>query len=807
MRGTVLAAVTFEELADLVRQEIDGGYESEKQKGRRRLLAVVEELASAMPDDADDLLAERVWRIADVRIAGLGGITTLDPSPLTFSPTSGLTVVRGLNGHGKTSLARGIDCGLRGEWDVADEAAGELWTAALLAEGEVAATVDLTLVSGADRLTISAVFTRSEPPVVTATLTDGAGTRAVAIGDAWRRALLGARASYSYGALQSRLIENRALQEYLEELLVLGPAWEQVRTQITTRAEQATRAQKAFDAARRTAAQQETEIAARFAADDRGPVPPPSVSWPRARDGADVDGWLRGTGLDAATAPDPIRVATDHEERVSQLHTTLRDAEEALALAEQTLDSPEMAAALHHIEQIVAGDLDGGICPLCGTEVDWRSHAKQLSAGIQDRRSAASGVRTALSSLASWVEAELVPLLAGGVPGGPDAEVTAFRQAAADGCYAHSPAHHQARPLHDRLASDEHREWLSQLRATSDATAEWRAALATVVHEFAGVVRAQGGDAAQAGAWKKAQETLDELQIGFRQRRQDTVTEQLHASLRRMLPDAAIELSSIRHTGGVRNRGAVSVALTIGGREATLGMLSSGQRNALLLTPLVILDATGPFGFLVVDDPVHALDDVRVDLLAQELARLGQQRQVIVLTHDPRLEEHLRARAPVMTVVELHRDPEARTVTWTPHTMPWEALLEDARGIRKGATSDGWAYSEPMASVVAGLCRAAVDGALRQAVITRAVQHNQDVEQALANLGEGRETRKRIDHVVDLAGLAGRLPCLEDGRDKHLTFWNQGAHGQLPPGVDLEATITAAAAACAELAGHNWTVP
>ena len=806
--GTVLSAVTFSELAGLVRQEIEGGYESEKQDGRRRLLAVVDELASSDSNDVDDLLVGRTWRIADVRINGLGGIASLDPSPLAFAPSCGVTVVRGPNGHGKTSLARGIDCGLRGEWDVSDEVVGELWTAALLTEGKDTATVELMLVSGGDRLTLGVVFARSEPPVVTATLIDGVGTRAVTVGDAWRRSLLGARACYSYGALQSRLTENRALQGYLEELLVLGPAWEQVRVEITARGDRATRARKAVDAARQAAVRDEQALAAQFGTDDRAPARLASIAWPRANDTVDIDMWLRDTGLGTVTRTEPIRVDADHEDRIVRLDRMLRDADMSLVPAEEALDAPGTVAALHHIEQIVAvDDLDGGMCPVCGTATDWRIHARQIIGSLQSRRAAADEVRRAVSALASWVESALVPLLAAGLTGGPDVEVTAFRNAAADGHHAHSRAHERARLLLDTLASDEYRAWLGRLRATSDATEEWRAALAAVVHRFVGVLREDGPAAAEAGVWKKAQETLDELQLGFRQQRQDAVTEELHAALRRMLPDAEIELAGITHQGGVKQQRGVAVGLTIGGREATLGMLSSGQRNALLLTPLVTLDNTGPFGFLIVDDPVHALDDMRVDLLAQELARLGRHRQVIVLTHDPRLEEHLRARVPDMTVVELHRDPQTRAVTWATHTTPWSALLDDARGICKGGTSDGWAYSEPMASVVAGLCRAAVDGALRQAVISRAVQHGEDVEDALASLGEGRETRKRIAHVIGLAGRAGRLRCLEHGRDKHLTFWNKGSHGQLPRGVDLEATIDAAARACAELTAHDWSVP
>jgi hypothetical protein len=226
-----------------------------------------------------------------------------------------------------------------------------------------------------------------------------------------------------------------------------------------------------------------------------------------------------------------------------------------------------------------------------------------------------------------------------------------------------------------------------------------------------------------------------------------------------------------------------------------------------LLTPLVILDDTGPFGFLIVDDPVQALDDMRVDLLAQELVRLAHQRQVIVLTHDPRLEEHLRSRCADLTVVELQREPRARSVEWSTHTTPWQALLDDAHRICKNARSDGWAYTESLDSVVAGLCRAAVDGALRQATITCAVQRGDDVEGALASLGEGRETRKRIEFVIGLAGGVEHLPCLDTGRTEHLRFWNQGAHGQLPSGVDLEATVTAAEKACAEVTAFDWAKP
>lgn len=55
-----------------------------------------------------------------------------------------------------------------------------------------------------------------------------------------------------------------------------------------------------------------------------------------------------------------------------------------------------------------------------------------------------------------------------------------------------------------------------------------------------------------------------------------------------------------------------------------------------------------------------------------------------------------------------------------------------------------WGHREPVASVVAGPWRAAADGALRQVVINRAVRTREDVDQALADLGDEQGTRRRI---------------------------------------------------------------
>lgn len=117
--------------------------------------------------------------------------------------------------------------------------------------------------------------------------------------------------------------------------------------------------------------------------------------------------------------------------------------------------------------------------------------------------------------------------------------------------------------------------------------------------------------------------------------------------------------------------------------------------------------------------------------------------------------------------------------------------------------NDRWRAHASVESIVTGLCRTALDGAIRQAVITRAVRHGEDVEAALATLGE-QQTRKRIEHIVALAGGPGVLRHTEKCRDDHLGSWNSGAHGQAPAGLDLRAEVRAARRACTELTDLRW---
>ena len=103
--------------------------------------------------------------------------------------------------------------------------------------------------------------------------------------------------------------------------------------------------------------------------------------------------------------------------------------------------------------------------------------------------------------------------------------------------------------------------------------------------------------------------------------------------MQELLYDVGLNVTSISVQG---TKAAVQVTDSAG-KVVRLSMLSAGQRNALLLAPLLGIAGGGPFGFLVLDDPVHAFDQVRVDRLTRIIHRLAVSRRVVVLTHDERL--------------------------------------------------------------------------------------------------------------------------------------------------------------------------
>ena len=170
--------------------------------------------------------------------------------------------------------------------------------------------------------------------------------------------------------------------------------------------------------------------------------------------------------------------------------------------------------------------------------------------------------------------------------------------------------------------------------------------------------------------------------------------------------ESNVHLQDIELTGhGTAKR--VALKVTVDDKDApALGVLSQGELNAMTLSlflPRVLMPAT-PFGFVIVDDPVQAMDEVRVDGLAHVLSEVGRTRQVVVFTHDARLPEAFERLSLPHAKRRVTRGLGSAVVV-SPLIGPWEQRLKDARDVTQ--TPDLPAHIS--GRVVPGFCRQALE--------------------------------------------------------------------------------------------------
>ena len=170
----------------------------------------------------------------------------------------------------------------------------------------------------------------------------------------------------------------------------------------------------------------------------------------------------------------------------------------------------------------------------------------------------------------------------------------------------------------------------------------------------------------------------------------------------------------MQRSGNVRS---VRLAVTVDGVPASaLGVMSQGELHALALS-LFLPRATSPdspFRFVVIDDPVQAMDPARVDGLARVLADTAKTHQVVVFSHDDRLPASVRRQGIPARVVEVARRSDSR-VELRAALDPVAQAVDDAMAL--AMTSD---LPEPAARrVVPGLCRLALEAACTEVVRRR----------------------------------------------------------------------------------------
>ena len=318
------------------------------------------------------------------------------------------------------------------------------------------------------------------------------------------------------------------------------------------------------------------------------------------------------------------------------------------------------------------------------------------------------------------------------------------------------------RPLQRAIAS-----WLERARADDDAKSHLSAV--TSARDWLRTQEASLRDDAFRPIAQQAQETWEML------RQQSNVS-----------------LGGLKLAGTAKRRH-VDLDITVDGAEGVaLGVMSQGELHALALSLFLprLTRPDSPFRFVVIDDPVQAMDPAKVDGLARVLERAAQTHQVIVFTHDGRLRSAVERLKIDASVYQVRRHPDSR-VEISPARSAIGQHLSDAEHLSRQERELGPGV---VRRVVPGLCRAAVEAAFVQRAWTEQLhqgRRHRDIEHDLAELHS----------LTDLAAFAfygsrdrggdvlPRLDRMGGGAAATFKAVRAGAHAPLPPHVDLSSFI------------------
>jgi energy-coupling factor transporter ATP-binding protein EcfA2 len=676
---------------------------------------------------------------------GIGPALTVD-----FVPGPGLTVVAGRNGSGKSSLAEAFEILLTGENQRWAGQKAKVWPDGwrnLHRPDPVRIEADLAVEGVAGKTRISRSWTAGADLQSDNTWVQQAGHPRKELSTlGWTAALATFRPFLSYNELGSMLEEGpSALFDTLS--LVLG------LDELTSAEGLLSRARLDLDKAHKAVAGAAKVLQTRLTGiqDDerarRAKAAMASTPWDLAAIEAlvsassDADHSAEISILRRLTALDSPELAA-----IGNAATNLRQcADRAAAVAGTNAGrardlSRLLTAALDHHRHHGAGSRT---CPVCGTAAalgkawttETEAHVRQLTAEAAE----ADAAHRALLASRDSARYLLTPVPA------------VLRQAAAVGIdaaelidawstFAAGPAGSESdEALATHLEDTAPPVVDHALVVTQQAAAEmdrrndqWRP-LVRDLASWAANARPLAHAANRLRDLKAAEAWMKLAAVDIRTERFQPIAGRAQAVWGLLRQQSNVDLAGIE-LEGANTRRRVTLDVTVDGvKGAALGVMSQGELHALALSlflPRATL-ADSPFRFLVLDDPVQAMDPARVDGLAQVLEQISRTRQVIVLTHDDRLPEAVRRMGIPARMVEVSRK-EGSVVTVRESSDPAHRALDDAFALAKTAELPPVAA----ARVVPGLLRLAVEAACSEVVRRRRIGRGEphaDVERLLAD--------------------------------------------------------------------------
>lgn len=393
-----------------------------------------------------------------------------------------------------------------------------------------------------------------------------------------------------------------------------------------------------------------------------------------------------------------------------------------------------LRAALAHHEEV--GD---ETCPVCGAgslDASWHARTvheierlERISRAATRAKDLAQRARQRLSSLQVLPAASLPEASRVGLPA--DRTRAAWEQWLAIDCddLAAASTGFEAQAVELVAATDELREAAAEeLAAREDTWAPYAEAVAAWLER----ARAAESGAARGPAVTKAESWIKDTIDVVRNERLAPIASKAAETWALLSEHSNVELGPIQLTGSAGRR-RVSLDVSVDGvSSVALSVMSQGELHALALAIFLprVTAAQSPFRFVIIDDPVQAMDPAKVDGLARVLEATALTRQVVVFTHDDRLPQAVRLLGIDATVLQVTRRDGSR-VSINAGGDPALVHLDEAIAI---ALTDELP-EDARRRVVPGYCRLAIEAVLndviRRKLLLTGVSHA-SVEEQLA---------------------------------------------------------------------------
>jgi energy-coupling factor transporter ATP-binding protein EcfA2 len=427
--------------------------------------------------------------------------------------------------------------------------------------------------------------------------------------------------------------------------------------------------------------------------------------------------WASGAALTERTS------WTQHGSEIEAVATRLRAADQAVAattgnLAESTSQRVDLLqAALRFHDH--AGDTD---CPVCGEgslDTEWAARTRDTIASSEEAlgeyRAAASKLtqsRSAATTLLSRFQA--VDAIAGvDLPA-----LATYNEAVAS--VHQSPDGDTELAAHLESASVAAADIADTLRAQAGDALELReSSWAPLAAQLGGWLPMEGEARSLDGTVKTmtvAKKWMADHVGAFRNLRLEPIAAQARTIWGQLRQESNVDLGDITLEGTATRRRAILSGSVDGQPTKALSVMSQGELHALALALFLprATAADSPFRFVVLDDPIQAMDPAKIDGFVQVLSEVAQTHQVIVFSHDDRLASVIRETGVDARLLEVVRETESK-LTIRDNVNPALRAVNDIFALIK----DDRLPDEIRARVLPGLFRVAVESAAKQAYYTK----------------------------------------------------------------------------------------